>query len=212
MKKLAIYTAIDGGHYVLKPQKFKSEDVDFFCFTNKNSNASPWKIRNIERRFKDKRLNYKWYKLMAHELFPDYEYSIWIDSLFVLHKDPRPYLKENLKDSNMAIFRHNTGRNCIYEEGQICADLKLANRNEVNLQLGRYRKDGYPEKNGLVMTGILLRRHNEPDVIKTMNHWFEEIKNGCKRDQVSFNYSVWKTNLNLKIIKELQHGNDCFVG
>jgi hypothetical protein len=26
-----------------------------------------------------------------------------------------------------------------------------------------------------------------------MEHWWEELKRGSKRDQLSFNYSTWKT-------------------
>jgi len=40
-----------------------------------------------------------------------------------------------------------------------------------------------------------LRKHNEPLVIEAMELWWEELKYNSKRDQLSFNYSTWKTNL-----------------
>lgn len=209
-KKLIIYTAIDGGHYTLKPQGIGSEIADFTCFTNKKFDSPPWEIKPIKNIYPNKRLNYKWYKMMPHKLFPEYEYSLWIDSLFVLRGNPYIYIDKYLKDYNLGIFRHNTERKCIYEEGEICIDLGLADKKITEAQLKRYKEDGYPKDNGLVMTGILFRKHNEPDVVNTMEHWFKEVQNGCKRDQVSFNYSAWKTNLNFKVFEEKQYHCECF--
>ena len=36
----------------------------------------------------------------------------------------------------------------------------------IHAQVDRYRKDGYPENNGLARTTVVFRRHNESDVIK----------------------------------------------
>ena len=47
----------------------------------------------------------------------------------------------------------------------------------------------------------MLRRHNEKDVIDTMEMWWEEIKYGSRRDQLSFNYCAWKSNLNFVYLK-----------
>ena len=61
--------------------------------------------------------------------------------------------------------------------------------------MDRYSADDYPVSNGLIVSGVLLRKNNEKDVIKCMNQWWEELKYGSKRDQLSFNYSAWKTAL-----------------
>ena len=59
-------------------------------------------------------------------------------------------------------------------------------------QIDRYRKEGFPENYGLLQSNILLRKHNEQDCIKLMEEWFNELKNGSHRDQLSFNYAAWK--------------------
>jgi len=48
---------------------------------------------------------------------------------------------------------------------------------------------------GLITGGVILRKHNEQDCIKTMEDWWTEIKYGSKRDQLSFNYCAWKNKL-----------------
>ena len=62
-------------------------------------------------------------------------------------------------------------------------------------QMQRYIKDEYPKQNGLITGGVILRKHNEQDCIKTMEDWWTEIKYGSKRDQLSFNYCAWKNKL-----------------
>ena len=52
----------------------------------------------------------------------------------------------------------------------------------------------------MIVSGVLIRRHNESDVIETMELWWEELKYNSKRDQLSFNYSAWKTNLKFNYI------------
>ena len=59
-------------------------------------------------------------------------------------------------------------------------------------QMDRYKKEGFPENYGLLQSNILLRKHNKQDCIKLMEEWFNEIKNGSHRDQLSFNYVSWK--------------------
>ena len=38
----------------------------------------------------------------------------------------------------------------------------------------------------------VLRKHNEPDVIKTMESHWNELKHNSRREQLSFNYVAWK--------------------
>ena len=65
----------------------------------------------------------------------------------------------------------------------------------IEKQMKKYAGEGYPPKNGLIVSGVMMRRHNEDDVKKTMEKWWEELKYGSKRDQLSFDYSVYKTKL-----------------
>ena len=74
------------------------------------------------------------------------------------------------------------------------------NPNLVLKQVENYQKEGYPINNGLIVSGVILRRHNELDVIESMELWWEELKYNSKRDQLSFNYAAWKTGLKFNLI------------
>ncbi|MDE7250890.1 MAG: hypothetical protein K2N82_13635, partial [Lachnospiraceae bacterium] len=62
----------------------------------------------------------------------------------------------------------------------------------MDVQIERYRNAGYPEHNGLIDSGILVRELKNERVIKVMETWWQEVLHGSKRDQLSFNYACWK--------------------
>ncbi len=67
-------------------------------------------------------------------------------------------------------------------------------------QISRYKQENYPANNGLISGGILLRNHHSSKIKETMEHWWNEVKNGSRRDQLSFNYVAWKTGLDYGIL------------
>ena len=81
----------------------------------------------------------------------------------------------------------------------------------IQNQIQRYQKEGYPVNNGLIKGGIILRRHNEKDVINAMESWWEEVKYNSKRDQLSFNYVAWLHNLKFNYIEGDLRNNEFFT-
>lgn len=71
-------------------------------------------------------------------------------------------------------------------------------------------KKRYPENNGLISTGVILRRHNDPKIIETMDAWWNEVENFSKRDQMSFNYIAWKYNTPFSILDDYIRDNKYF--
>ena len=84
------------------------------------------------------------------------------------------------------------------------------NPNIVKNQVEKYNDDGYPQNNGLIFGGIILRRHNKQDCIDTMENWWTEIKHNSRRDQLSFNYVAWKQNLKFNYIDGDIRNNEFF--
>ena len=145
-----------------------------------------------------------------------------------IKKDPSELVDTLLSDSNLAILNHElcgrtvTGnmnvRKCVYEEAKFIQWLGdqnpkkeyKDNMNIIHSQVDRYRKEGYPENNGLARATVIFRRHNEEDVITNSEGWWTEIKYGSKRDQISFNYVAWKYNLKFNYIQEDIDDNEYF--
>ncbi|MDH5609265.1 MAG: DUF616 domain-containing protein [Cyclobacteriaceae bacterium] len=216
--KIAVYTAIFGPYDGLLPQP-KLANVDYICFTDQPFRSKTWKIVPITPVFEDLTRNARMIKVLPHRYLPDYEVSVFMDGNFLILKDISPLVAHALSERPMAIFDHNKvvdKRNCIYDEYD--AILALQQRrgklkddpDTMRHQVERYRMEGYPEQNGLISSGVLLRKHHDPHVRKTMETWWNEICEGSKRDQLSFNYAAWKNQFDPVLLPYDLRNNEFF--
>lgn len=63
----------------------------------------------------------------------------------------------------------------------------------------RYREVGFPEQYGLFETGIMIRNNRSRRLKGMCRIWANELVIGSKRDQLSLNYSIWKSGNNIRI-------------
>jgi hypothetical protein len=64
----------------------------------------------------------------------------------------------------------------------------------ITRQLEQYRSEGFPVNYGLTENNVLIRRHNDPTIIKLMEDWWRELLAQSRRDQLSFPYVAWRNN------------------
>lgn len=83
--------------------------------------------------------------MLAHRLFPNAKYSIWVDSKSQFRRDPLGVLEALLWRSNsvLAISEHGA-RSSVYDEGIAVIHKHKATPEEVEVQLAQYRSDGLP--------------------------------------------------------------------
>lgn len=198
-KTSVIYTAITGNYDVLKvPPKISCGTADLVAFLENEPTSESWQYKKVNSEFKDPNRNAKIHKIMPHLFFPDKEYSLWVDGSV---KIEFPYSIEKLieiylSDVDLAIFRHSD-RNCVYQEANVCIQRKLDNADVIRNQINRYTQEGYPSNNGLAEATVILRRHTK--AIEEFDiAWWNEIVNGSKRDQISFNYVAHKMKLKFR--------------
>ena len=227
MNKKVIYTSIFGDNYYLHDPEIKLKGYDFICFTdNPKYQSDIWQIRLIPKMYDGVRDSKK-PKILPHRYLKDYDVSIWVDGDIKITSDIDTLINDHLKTTNYAAFNHelcgiSTGnlnrRNCVYDEAAFIKWLGdnhpkksyKDNLNTIYAQIEKYKLDGYPSKNGLTRNTILIRKHNEHDVIKTMEDWWNEVKYGSKRDQLSFNYTAWKNNFKFTYIQHDIDNNPWF--
>ncbi|WP_299709574.1 glycosyltransferase domain-containing protein [uncultured Tenacibaculum sp.] len=220
MNKIVVYTGAFGKDYGFIPQK-KIKGVDFVCFTDDVSKVkSPWKTLEVKDENFTNHLSNRHAKLLPHLYFQNYDISIYIDSNYLIVGDILELLEQLGEDFKMGIFDHNQcddKRNCVYKEHQ--AILKLGEERGtykddpevMKKQMDFFKNEGYPEENGLIFAAVLIRKHNDPQVIKVMEDWWEMVSTKSKRDQLSFNYVAWKNNFTPTIINgDLRKGNPYF--
>ena len=56
----------------------------------------------------------------------------------------------------------------------------------------RYKSEKFPDNNGHAECCLIIRKHNNKNCINIMENWFREIRENSHRDQLSFNYILWK--------------------
>jgi hypothetical protein len=196
---IVVYTAISGAYDTLRePPSAARDGARFVAFLDGESERavagrrSAWQSRPLVSEGLDAVRSAKVYKVVPHRYLPDERYTLWIDGSvsidcpFALDRLAALYLA----DADLCVFRHPM-RSCLYEEAEVCRRARLDGEGTIDRQIDRYRRAGYPRDAGLVEASVILRRHTAA-VRELDEAWWEEIRRGSRRDQLSFNFVAWK--------------------
>jgi hypothetical protein len=192
--RIVAYTAILGRFPDrLFPPRIVGAEVVAYVDDADAGRRDGWPLRAPAWRTASARRDARRHKLLAHELHPDADYSLWLDGCFTPVLDARELVARHLADHDICVFRHRE-RNCAYDEGAACARLRKDDPVVIREQLARYAAAGYPRRRGLAETGVVLRRHTA--ATRRLNEaWWAELEAGSLRDQLSFDYVCWRLGL-----------------
>jgi hypothetical protein len=195
---IVVYTAIFGGKDILHDVK-QEDNVRYVCFTDTCITSTTWEIVQVQlSSMQDTpRKTARWYKTHPHILFPNTRITIWKDAHLTMTQPVVEYVKL-LGKHDFALMKHPR-RGCIYQEAEECKRLGLDNVHIINKQMTEYRKTSFPPNLGLVETGCLVSR-NTPERNQFFDTWWNEINTQSVRDQLSFNYVMWKLNMKFSTI------------
>lgn len=196
--KVLVYTAnFNNYDWVYYPIN-KDKQTTYLYFTDTFIENKIWNFKHVDYNkihFDPKRVT-NYFKVGMHDL-PNHDISVWIDSSVKIINSLRLLINYFKKaDVDMIGFKHYR-RNCVYDEGEECANLKLDDPKIIQDQMQKYRKQNYPVNNGLLETAIMIRKNNKK-IKEFSNVWYNEYMSGSRRDQLSVNYALKKSNVNLK--------------
>ena len=200
--KKVVYTCITGGYDSIIEPSYITEGFDYVCFTdNPNMDSDVWDIKPLPKETEglSQVKKQRYVKLNPHKLFGEYDISIWVDGNVTIKSDLNKFVNETLKDDCSIYVPQHPARNCIYKEASAVISMRKDKKEIVNPQIERYKEEKFPENYGLLQSNILLRKHNNENCIKLMEAWFAELKDNSHRDQLSFNYVLWK-NKDIKVV------------
>ena len=160
--------------------------------------------------FEDASLNSRLPKLLLHQAFGSARYVLYIDAK--LRFKPRSpqrvwYFVSDLIFGQTAsapawVSPKHPKRRSIYEEARCVAKLGLASKALVQRQIDKYAAEKFPTVPveaggpGLIEGEWHLRDLGSSDQASIGCAWLQEfLKRGHRRDQLSFNYAVWKLGL-----------------
>lgn len=199
MKKLVVYTCITGAYDVLSDPITTIPGVDFVCFSDYDISRQIWQLRTPVKRQKNSLLTARWHKQNPHLLFPDYEYSLWVDGNVIPASEELYSIVEALMSESVkwAGIKHPL-RDDVYEE----AFRIYANGRENFYRLARcvnfLKKEGFPRHWGMMETNVILRAHNDEQVRHTDELWSSLLEEYTGRDQMTHSYCMWKTGLTMQ--------------
>lgn len=124
-------------------------------------------------------------KICPWEYF-DFDVCIWIDGNTIF--DPNAI--DMLSGYEFVISTHPE-RDCIYAEAEAILKFGKDKPETINPIIEQYIEEGYPKKNGLVASHAIVRKNTEGNKI-FCEKWWEQVKERSHRDQMSFNYVLWK--------------------
>lgn len=190
-EKLVVYTAIFGDYDLLMEPKGVPDEVDLVCFTdNSNLQSNKWEIRVVSEELTPAMSNRK-IKILPHRYFSDYDYSIYVDGNVHIVDDVSELASKYLSKYQLVVPPHPK-RDCVYDEAEVCIQSGKADEKPIREMMNRYSADGFPQNFGLSENNVILREHHDDDVQGLMNEWWEEVRNGPGRDQLSLPYVLWR--------------------
>lgn len=178
MNKLIVYTCVTNNYDALRQPSSLPPWADWKAFSQDD--------------FEDDRFP----KLQPHKVFPDYEYSLWIDgNIDILSDDfwrrvdalmagevpyaglPHP-LRDDVYDESLRILRNDREKMCTL------------------MRTVRFlKKEGFPRHFGLNENAIILRRHLSAEIVEFDDLWWEMFCRFSRRDQMTWSYCKWKCSL-----------------
>lgn len=207
---LVVYTAIfgDSGDALHPAPNWPGVKFVAFVDSKNAEESSGWELRSPVWRQMKSRRQARRHKLLSSRLFPDVEYSLWVDGTHIPSVNPLSLVDRYLTDSDLATFKHKD-RNCAYREVSACLRLK---KDVPNMLMGASRKlseAGYPKDLGLAETVAVLRRHTEK-ISQLNDFWWQCLSQGSVRDQIYFDFSCWNVGVSYSTFDGTAWNNELF--
>jgi hypothetical protein len=199
-KKIVVYTCISGSYDTLKEVVNPEPNIKYICFTDQDIQSETWEVRRIPEflNYLEQTKRARCLKILPHLFLKEFDISIWIDGSIEIKGNINKLIVDNLK-SYFAICKH-PDRICTYKEAESIIRLNKDVPEIVYKQIEKYRNLGFPENHGMVQSGIIIRKHND-DICKSISiNWWSELLKWSKRDQLSFNFSIWNKDFNIDVM------------
>ena len=199
-----VYTVNLGNYDTIKKIP-KQKGFDYFLFTDENKvdfNDTNWTIISIPKIVENLNISIikkqRFIKTHPHLFFSNYDISIYIDGIYTIKGDLNEFLLRILTNSLSIYALEHPWRNSIRQEFLAVKKFKKENKSNIFKLRNRYNKSNFPDKNGLIESCIIIRKHNDINCINIMDEWFDNIEKYSHRDQLSFNYIIWKKKKKIK--------------
>lgn len=202
--RIAVYTCVLGSYDKLQEPFIIPDNCDFYvyCDSDYEVNSHIWQKRDINNiTDMDAKLSplekSRFVKMCPHILFPEYEYSFYVDANVKIMIDISEYMHYIGQEG---ISMHQHYRNCVYKEAKAITYYHKAPKQKIAQCVAYLLKNGMPENYGMVSCGIIARCHHNPVCIRIMDEWWKIFRENVHRDQMWLPYILFKQGINIENI------------
>jgi hypothetical protein len=196
--RLLIYTCVFADYDRIFPPVKIDPEIDYIAITDDpNLNVRGWRIKVVDiRGFGSARAANRYYKMLGHRVLTGYDAAMYVDGNIRLIGPISRLLVEFLQtNAALRVYRHPK-RGSVAEEVAACIEVgKVSEPARLRAELDAYLSAGFPDLQGLVEAGVLLKNNNHPDLDGAMELWWTLFQKYDSRDQISLPYVLWKTDL-----------------
>ncbi len=211
-EKICVYTCITGDYDSLKEVNRES-GIDYICFTNNPGlKSDTWEIISIENDGLDNIRLARKIKIIGHPFIDEnYDLSIWVDGAIKITGSIKEFVEKECYINNyvLSVFKHSK-RNNVYDEAVACVYNRRADLSMVKNEIEFIKSEGFQDDNGLIESTVFYKEHNQPIVKQTMKYWFDLILRYTTRDQIAFNYAIYKSGIKVNWIDKNVFFNEYF--
>ena len=193
---LLVYTISIGSNYALQEVPKSTKNVRFVCITDQQyeENECGWEIDKVNPDVirGDPHRSSRYYKILAHKLFPNHNRSIYVDASVKLTRDPEDIWKYLMptKEHIFGGFYHSF-RDTLLDEFHEVERKNLDYRFTLAEQFNTYKQFCPHLINSRpVWGGFLARQHNNSKCMQSMETWFHHVLRFSRRDQLSLPFSL----------------------
>lgn len=198
--RIAIYTAVYGNYDSCFEPRVKPDNCDYYIFTDDviENNDSSWKKRKVFFQKFESLSNAqknRFVKMHPHLLFPEYDYSVYIDGNIEVVTDFTEFI-HNFNEYGIKFHLH-FNRHCAYDEIDECIRQNKCSVEELEKYREKLLEEGFPRNFGLLEAPVICRKHHV-DICKTiMEKWWDEYLNDISRDQLALAYVLYHMGIDL---------------
>lgn len=190
-----VYTAVIGQTDPLEAPPPSRHDVAYVCFTDGRP-VDGWETRPVVARGAARPMA-RGFKTQPQALFPDAQWSVWMDASFRL-VDLAALVDAAIATGCPIVGFHHPDRARIVDEAQAIIRAGQAPADAVLRQVRAYQGAGFDRpdvaQRVLTTTGVLFRRHT-PAVAAFDALWLTQIELYTVRDQLSVDFCAWRCGL-----------------
>jgi GT2 family glycosyltransferase len=197
-RRIVVYTALFGDYDELLPVETPDSNADYVCFSDmERETCGVWKIVPSPFYHPDPVRMARYVKLHPFDLFPDYEWAMWVDGNLSFKESVSDCVRSvEATGSQVAMIPHKY-RDCVYGEALECLRCGKGFAGDVVRQVLTYLSEGIPGHGGMYETNCMIMNLKNSDLEDSFSLWWQQVERYSCRDQIALGHVLHARSLRI---------------